>query len=83
MEMHKTLTLDPTLNPTTSSLTSVQSHAPLAIPLSQLMKPVPMIGLNMGGLDASADRNNLMPKMRVGLTANMLKKAERPKFAPY
>ncbi|XP_046357649.1 poly(rC)-binding protein 3-like isoform X4 [Haliotis rufescens] len=83
MEMHKTLTLDPTSNPTTSSLTSVQSHAPLAIPLSQLMKPVPMLGLNMGVLDASADRKNLMPKMRVGVTANTMKKAERPKFAPY
>ncbi|XP_050405525.1 poly(rC)-binding protein 3 isoform X2 [Patella vulgata] len=96
MEMHKNMTLvDPTSKnmtpdlastPSTTSLTSVQSH-PLAIPLSQLMKPtcMPLLGLNMGVYNPGfvADAKNFTAKMRVGVTANSLKKPERPKFAPY
>jgi len=83
MEMHKNLTLDPASTPTTTSLTSVQSHHPLAIPLNQLMKPVPY--LNVASIyDLSNDRKNFTAKMRVGVTANSaLKKVERTKFAPY
>lgn len=83
MEMHKNLTLDPASTPTTTSLTSVQSHHPLAIPLNQLMKPVPY--LNVASIyDLSNDRKNFTAKMRVGVTANSaLKKVERAKFAPY
>lgn len=61
MELHKTLTLDPTTStPSTTNLTSVTSvqsqHAPLAIPLNiPTMKPtMQLIGLNglsgLGGL---------------------------------
>ncbi|CAE1246753.1 PCBP3_4 [Acanthosepion pharaonis] len=65
MEMHKNLTLDPASTPTTTSLTSVQSHHPLAIPLNQLMKPVPY--LNVASIyDLSNDRKNFTAKMRVG-----------------
>lgn len=83
MEMHKNLTLDPASTPTTTSLTSVQSHHPLAIPLNQLMKPVPY--LNVASIyDLSNDRKNFTAKMRVGVTANSaLKKVERTKFTPY
>lgn len=85
MEMHKNLTLDPTTSTPTSSatLTSVQSHAPLAIPLTQLaMKPMPpYVGLNMGMLDsAAATQKNFTAKMRVGVTALGV---DRTKFAPY
>ncbi|XP_041371537.1 poly(rC)-binding protein 2-like [Gigantopelta aegis] len=87
MEMHKNLTLDPASTQTTSTLTSVQSHAPMAIPLSQMMKPMPLLGLNFGVLEAATDHKNVTThKMRVGVmpnSANTLKKAERPKFAPY
>lgn len=83
MEMHKNLTLDPASTPTTTSLTSVQSQHPLAIPLNQLMKPMPY--LNVSNIyDLTNDRKNFTAKMRVGVTANSaLKKVERAKFAPY
>ncbi|XP_060078991.1 poly(rC)-binding protein 3-like isoform X7 [Ylistrum balloti] len=91
MEMHKNLTLDPTTSTPTSSatLTSVQSHhAPLAIPLNQLaMKPMPLLGLNIGMMDsaaaaAAASQKNFTAKMRVGVATNALR-GDRMKFAPY
>ncbi|XP_021345118.1 poly(rC)-binding protein 3-like isoform X10 [Mizuhopecten yessoensis] len=91
MEMHKNLTLDPTTSTPTSSatLTSVQSHhAPLAIPLNQLaMKPMPLLGLNIGMMDsaaaaAAANQKNFTAKMRVGVATNALR-GDRMKFAPY
>ncbi|XP_036366451.1 poly(rC)-binding protein 3 isoform X2 [Octopus bimaculoides] len=83
MEMHKNLTLDPASTPTTTSLTSVQSHHPLAIPLNQLVKPMPYLNVP-GVFDLNNDRKHFTAKMRVGVTANSaLKKVERAKFAPY
>ncbi|GAB1610180.1 poly(rC)-binding protein 3-like isoform X3 [Argonauta hians] len=83
MEMHKNLTLDPASTPTTTSLTSVQSHHPLAIPLNQLVKPMPYLNVP-GVFDLNSDRKHFTAKMRVGVTANSaLKKVERAKFAPY
>ena len=61
MELHKTLTLDPSSSTqnTTPTLTSVQSqHAPMAIPINQLaMKPIPLIGYN--GLNGIAGLNGI------------------------
>ncbi|XP_055996554.1 poly(rC)-binding protein 3-like isoform X2 [Ostrea edulis] len=61
MELHKTLTLDPSSSTqnTTPTLTSVQSqHAPMAIPINQLaMKPIPLIGYN--GLSGIAGLNGI------------------------
>lgn len=60
MELHKTLTLDPSSSTqnTTPTLTSVQSqHAPMAIPISQLaMKPM-IVGYN--GLNGIAGLNGI------------------------
>lgn len=61
MELHKTLTLDPSSSTqnTTPTLTSVQSqHAPMAIPISQLaMKPFPIVGYN--GINGIAGLNGI------------------------
>ncbi|XP_064597524.1 poly(rC)-binding protein 3-like [Liolophura sinensis] len=82
MEMHKNLTLDPTSTPT--SFTSAQSHHPLAIPLNQLIKPMPLLGLNQGIFDVASSQKSFAAKIRVGASANNLKaKTERPKFSPY
>ncbi|CAI9734960.1 poly(rC)-binding protein 3 isoform X1 [Octopus vulgaris] len=64
MEMHKNLTLDPASTPTTTSLTSVQSHHPLAIPLNQLVKPMPYLNVP-GVFDLNNDRKHFTAKMRV------------------
>ena len=64
--MHKNLTLDPSTSTPTSSatLTSVQSHAPLAIPMSThhqmaAMKPMPMQVGQVGQIGQFLNMNQL------------------------
>lgn len=82
MELHKTLTLDPTTStPSTTNLTSVTSvqsqHAPLAIPLNiPTMKPtMQLIGLNglngLGGMSGLSGLNMpILDPAAAALTAN-------------
>ncbi|KAK3106042.1 hypothetical protein FSP39_011511 [Pinctada imbricata] len=94
MELHKTLTLDPSSTLPTSAqnlATSVQSHhASMAIPLNQLaVKPMPILGYNhIGMMDsvnaaavaaAAASQKNFTAKMRVGVAALRTD----AKFSPY
>lgn len=82
MELHKTLTLDPTTStPSTTNLTSVTSvqsqHAPLAFPLNiPTMKPtMQLIGLNglngLGGMSGLSGLNMpILDPAAAALTAN-------------
>uniref|UniRef100_A0A1W7RA09 Poly(RC)-binding protein 3 n=1 Tax=Hadrurus spadix TaxID=141984 RepID=A0A1W7RA09_9SCOR len=58
MELHKNMTLDPTSTPASTSATMTTlttTPSPLAIPLSQLMKPTPLaIGLTAAAAAAAA-----------------------------
>lgn len=95
--MHKslTMTLDPNANPSTSTLTPATPPNPLATILSpgQLVKPLPLIGLNMALLDSAMNHKNYTPKIKGGATltqasaalaaVNNKKVHERNKFAPY
>lgn len=99
MELHKNLTsLDPTSTPTTSanlSTTLSTSPSPLAVPLSQLVKPTaattPLLGLatssplfDLGTATSQTRKSNFQTKMKgISATQNGTKKSERNKFAPY
>lgn len=96
MELHKNLTLDPTTtNPASSPHSSMPGGglSPLAIPLSQLVKPSPLaaIGLTATPLFGELNnisRKNLTTKIRTSAAAATAathngKKSERHKFTPY
>lgn len=106
MELHKNLTLDPTSNPasthntmTTTMSPTLTTPSPLAIPLSQLVKPTSLaaLGLTSGvpttsalfaadlnNISAAQSRKNLTTKIRTSASShNGSKKTERNKFNPY
>ena len=83
MEMHKNLTLE-TSTPTSAPLNSTPN--PMGIPLNAMMKPLPLLGLNMGVLDSAANRKMLTTKIKGGISPTLLTaahKLDRAKFAPY
>lgn len=92
--MHKTLTLDPTATPVTSSAMMGTSAAPVALHINQLMKPVSLVGGLPSSPVAAApfgmfDRKNFAAKMR-GTAPNMMAaqaaaaaRKNGNKFAPY
>ena len=94
--MHKALSLaDPSVTPTSMTLTSMASPAPLAtaIPLTQYIKPMPLaVGSaaattipNMAIFDNLAAQKNFTPKIKGGLTlqAAAATKTNGNKFSPY
>lgn len=84
------MTLDPNANPTTSTLTPANPLATILSP-GQLVKPLPLIGLNMALLEGAMNHKNYTPKIKGGTTlsqaalaaVNSKKVNERNKFAPY
>ncbi|XP_022246673.1 poly(rC)-binding protein 3-like isoform X2 [Limulus polyphemus] len=99
MELHKNLTLDPNSLPASSHTVASTTPSPLAISLSQLVKPSPLaLGLTAATAAYTpttsvlfADLNNLTSQTRKTLTTkirtstshNGSKKSERNKFSPY
>lgn len=98
MELHKNLTLDPSLsaNPNSATLTRLTS-TPMAIPLTQLAAAVPATTLS-GALFTSHDLNNVFnsrnikplttkiraaPTTASGIVENGNKNKTDRKFTPY
>ncbi|XP_064472089.1 poly(rC)-binding protein 3-like isoform X4 [Ornithodoros turicata] len=101
MELHKNLTLDMTSNHNPASTsgsppttTTTMTPSPLAIPLSQLVKPtaaaapLALLAAELSNLSSSHGHKGLTAKIRAsaaasGSTHNGSKKSERNKFSPY
>ncbi|XP_076324541.1 poly(rC)-binding protein 3-like isoform X2 [Tachypleus tridentatus] len=99
MELHKNLTLDPNSIPASSHTVASTTPSPLAISLSQLVKPSPLaLGLTVATAAytpttsvlfadlnnlTSQSRKNLTTKIRASTSHNGSKKSERNKFSPY
>ncbi|CAH1774687.1 unnamed protein product [Owenia fusiformis] len=86
MELHKTLTLDPTSSPQTAPLVSqAPSLNTMGLPLSHVpVKPLPMsiYGLNVGLVD-NATKTYMQKIKATPATATALKNQASVKFAPY
>lgn len=72
MELHKNLTLDPTSNPSsTATAMTLTSTPPMAIPLTQLVKPSPLalaataVPASTATLFAATDLNNFSSQSRI------------------
>ncbi|XP_053204137.1 poly(rC)-binding protein 3-like isoform X1 [Panonychus citri] len=94
MELHQNLTLDPSSNPTSNAATTLTIN-PLAIPLTQLVKPSPLAlavnpnAANLFDLNNFSSQTSRMKPMKLkagtqGMTTTpgIETKADR-KFAPY
>ncbi|RWS17886.1 poly(rC)-binding protein 3-like isoform X5 [Dinothrombium tinctorium] len=69
MELHKNLTLDPTSNPSSTATTMTLTSTPMAIPLTQLVKPSPLalatVPSAAATLFATTDLNNFSNQTRI------------------